>query len=273
MLPVACIDDLDSREGLLSRLRLVDAEGWDSPAGEDLLRYVREKVVRPQVARSGLGPGRFEQAESSAWQLCWRKLSDERLRESRNPWGVLWVAARRAVRDEVLENRHQTAAHRARRLLSDAADDPALAARGCPPVSLQLLADSGVEPVSPPGGSEPLGPALEAIVNACGRAGWRPSEAHRVVAAIAHAVRPRTEGSVPAAPWKQVAGQTGSDPAMVRRLTLVLLGHGDQPGLVARVHREGLAVLDEVRVQDSLRHTTCPGRQPRIEVGAPAMAL
>lgn len=259
MHPVACDHDLDSRDGLIDRLRLVDVEGWDSPTGRELLLHVREKVVRPLVGRARLEPFQSAQAEASAWQACWRKLTDERLRVSQNPWGVLWVVARRAVRDELLEGQHLTAAHRARRLLSDAAEDPALAARGRRPVSLEALADNGVEPVRPSGGGERLGPTLEAIVGACRCAGWRPDEAHAVVEAIAGAVRPGSDGSVPAAPWKQVAGQTGTEPAKVRRLTLLLLGNLDQPGLVARVHREGVAVLDDAHVQDALRHTTCPG--------------
>lgn len=268
----ALAQDIESKEGLIEQLRRIDRSGWNSAPGENLLRHVRDRIVRPQVARSGLDDARSSQAEASAWQACWRKLDDRGLRESKNPWGVLWVVARRAVRDEVLEGQHLTASHRARRLLADGNADPTLATRGRPPVSLQALADDGVEPALPSPSDPSLGPGLDAIIEACRRVGWDSREVSGVVAGIAGAVRPAPERSSPAAPWKSVAQLTGVEPARVRRLALLLLGSDDAQSLLAQVVREGPSVLAEPRVQRSLEHTLCPERPSGPRVQVPALA-
>jgi hypothetical protein len=74
-----------SRKELLARLAIIDAEGWDSPAGTDLLRYVLRTVVRSCVRLSGLRGRDAVEAEATAWAAAWESLAGDYLRHTEAP--------------------------------------------------------------------------------------------------------------------------------------------------------------------------------------------
>ncbi len=93
---------LDSREGLLEELFAIEAEGWGGPRGERLLSYVRSHIVAPQVAAAGLRGPAADQAEATGWAVAWETMATKSIRAARSPWGVLWIAVRRAIMGEVV---------------------------------------------------------------------------------------------------------------------------------------------------------------------------
>src|SRR5665647_1366831 len=52
-----------TREALLDLLDSIDQEGWEGPAGTDLLQYVRAEMIRPLAVAVGLRSHRAAQAD------------------------------------------------------------------------------------------------------------------------------------------------------------------------------------------------------------------
>ena len=98
---------LDSRDGLLQELVAIEAAGWGSPAGESLLNYVRDHIVRPQVAAAGLRGPAADQAEATGWAVAWETLNRASIHTASSPWGVVWVAVRKAIAGERLAADYQ----------------------------------------------------------------------------------------------------------------------------------------------------------------------
>ena len=86
-----------SREELLARLAIIDVEGWDRPAGTDLLRYGRRPVVRSCVRFCALRGRDAVEAEATAWEAAWESLASDYLGETEAPMNVLWAVVRRAL--------------------------------------------------------------------------------------------------------------------------------------------------------------------------------
>ena len=77
---------LDSREGLLAELAVIDTEGWEGRTAQRLLSYVRSHIVRPQVAAAGLRGPVADQAEATGWAVVWEVLARPSIRTAATPW-------------------------------------------------------------------------------------------------------------------------------------------------------------------------------------------
>ena len=84
------------RPSLLHQLSIIDAEGWDGPAGTPLLQYLRTELVRPLTIHLGLRGAAASQGEATAWEAVWLEATNPSLRTAQSPWGVLWRTARRS---------------------------------------------------------------------------------------------------------------------------------------------------------------------------------
>jgi hypothetical protein len=264
---------LDTREGLLTELDAIDDEGWDSARGERLLTYVRTHMVRPQVETSGLRGPAAKQADATGWAVAWETLTSTSLRTARSPWGVLWVAVRRAVHGERLMGtylgspRHSWHAEKARLAQRDA---------GLPrsfdrPISLSLLLEEGWEPVAEPWTCTGLGRRLEAVIEALIGVGWERRAAHAVVEGVAlTAVRDGKE-SVEAQGWRPLASRLGLPPWQVRRVTVLLLGAPGWQGVVERMATEGCQVLEDESILAALRSTALSSWPPPPAAARKAM--
>lgn len=177
------------RDDLLQVLEQVDVEGWDGPAGRDLLLLVREMVVAPLAVKRRLFGAATEQAIASGWAAAWEVLRSPAIRTAESPWGVIWVAARRAVLNEQIA---ATTGRNARATgWEPAADEPAE-----PPVVIPVVVDLMVE------------------------VGWDRAVATDVMDAVAHAA-PWGEDSG----WRWIANRVEAQPWQIRRLINTLIAH------------------------------------------------
>jgi hypothetical protein len=239
------------RVGLLAALDSVDQDGWDSQAGRTLLLYVRDDVVRPVVVAVGLRGAVADQAEATGWSAAWEVLTSPGLRTVDSPWGVLWVAVRRAVLGDVVAGTFATSQRSAWRLAhaDNAERRPRL-------VSLSTLIDTGREPPNDAWLEAPRpGPLLDLVVEALAAAGWEVGKARTVVEAVAASATRDGKASSDAQGWRRVAAHLGIPPWQVRRVTIVLLGAPGWPGLVERVACRGPGVLEEPEAMAALRST------------------
>lgn len=253
------------RHSLLARLELVDALGWDSEPGCELLAYVRHTVVRPQLAKYRLGGTLAAQAEASAWAVTWRTLCSPQLRQAASPWGILWAAAGRAIADETMAAAYGTGARKAwqqraeqRRHQRDggAAPDP-----GSVLVSLEVLVDHGFEPDPAPAPADVAAmdaPLLRTAVAMLVEVGW---DADRLCAAMLVLAdrsshkdgHPHINGG-----WRTLALQAGIPGWQARRLAHVLLGTGTSPGLLEQLARGSSTTDLPPHVMAALRATVDP---------------
>lgn len=253
------------RHGLLARLELVDALGWDSEPGCELLTYVRHTVVRPQLAKYRLGGTLAAQAEASAWAVTWRTLCSPRLRQAASPWGILWAAAGRAIADETMAAAYGTGARKAWQQRAEqrqhqrdgaAAPDP-----GSVMVSLEVLLDHGFEPDPAPAPADAAAadaPLLRTAVALLVEVGW---DADRLCAALlVLAERSTHKDGHPYinGGWRALALQTGIPGWQARRLAHVLLGTSTSPGLLEQLARGSSANDLSHHVMAALRSTVDP---------------
>jgi hypothetical protein len=233
---------------LLAKLKVIDVRGWDSPEGNELLSHVRAHIVRPQVFAFGLRGPVAAQAEASGWELAWELLNKARLRDAASPWGVLWIAVRRAIQGEMLSAAYQTSERKSWRAYR------LLAAESMPPVSLTQLTDEGWEPPAPTVVPIRIGADLVAVVAALAKAGWERRTAHAVVEAVAAAVaRDRNRAGIQG--WRSLASRLDLPPWQVRRVAAVLLGGPGWSGVVERMATRGPVALEDPDVVAALRAT------------------
>jgi hypothetical protein len=245
-------------DSLFAALDRIDVEGWDGPAGSQLLHHVLRYLVRPQVRARRLHGLAAVQAEATGWETAWEILRRPYLRTTENPLGVLWVAIRRAIRGEVVAARLATSPRHGW-CWSPAGhpdDDPAelVARRVEEPLSLDLLIEYQFEvPAAPM--LAPLGPALGAVVRAMVEEGWSYPMARRVVEAVAAnaglgRTRARTAGG-----WRTLSQATGLPPWQIRRLTVLLCGAPGWRGLIEVMAETGTDVLRHAEVRSAIRAT------------------
>lgn len=171
--------------GLLEAVRDAQLAGWAGRPGGELLEGVRLRAVRPQVAAARLAGPAARQAEATGWEAVWECLADPAFLTVGEPWGVLWVVARRAVQGEVLAGRSMTSARRGWAQRSQAAGpDGAVRVWAPAPVSLEAVLETGHEPVTDSARPE-LGARLEAVAAALAGVGWQHAHARAVVEAVA----------------------------------------------------------------------------------------
>lgn len=242
-----------TRAGLLTMLDAVDVEGWDGPTATALLTYVRHGLVRPLTIDTGLRGAAASQAEATAWEAVWLQLCDPHLRSAKSPWGVIWQTARRAVLGELLAARWGTGWRRA---WEHDTEERAGAERR--PVSLESLV--GVAESAPPGPAPSscvttcVSAALDAAAGGLADAGWDSEDARQIVGEIA-VMEEALGHDATVVGWRPLATRLGLPPWQARRLTFLLRGSVERPGLLARLISEGNAVLDERAVRSSLAGT------------------
>lgn len=242
------------RQGLLDALALVDAHGWDSEPATALLTQIRYELIRPLTIDIGLRGTAAAQAEASAWETVWLKLCDPHLRSAASPWGVIWQTARRAVLAEVLAARWGTETRRAWE--HNAEERTGRRAR---PISLEPLLASGFEPAdaSPPpepAPGTPVASALQFATDALTQAGWDPDEARRIVAEVALMDEALGRGTTVVG-WRPLAARLAVPPWQARRLTYLLRGSADRPGLLARLIAEGPQIVHAVELREAIAAT------------------
>lgn len=239
---------------LLEQLAVIDDEGWDGPTATALLTYVRSHLVRPLAVRVGLRGTAAAQAEATAWEAVWLQLLEASLRRARSPWGVLWQTARRALLGEILAHRWGAPSRRAWEL--DEAERRGELRR---PLSLEPLLQDGWEPAASegPGFLEhnwPLSDAIRHASQALVASGWPGEVASHVVETVAAMTDPLGGGATVVG-WRSLAEHLDLPPWQARRLTLVLRGSANRPGLLARMLVEGPHVLNDDEVRRGLRST------------------
>ncbi|WP_028047607.1 hypothetical protein [Cellulomonas sp. URHE0023] len=234
-------------------LDVIDREGWDSPTATVLLRYLRERVVRPLAISVGLRGAAASQAEATAWQALWMELTKPTFRTVASPWGVLGQIARRQLLGEIVAARFATNGRRGWKL-EVASRDGVIG----PAVSLDVLLEIGWEPESHDlTFGEP--PETAGLVEAARRAlclvGWSETEATAILAAVLDAPVPRLDERTQFPGWRLMAAALGIPPWQARRLTIALRGTSDWPGVMARIIAEGPSVIDSPIVRTALMAT------------------
>lgn len=241
------------RDDLLERLDAIAVEGWDGPTATDLLRFVRNHIVRPLVVDVGLRGGAASEAEATAWEVLWVKLQEPSLRTARSPWGVLWQTARRAVLGEILAQRWGAPARRAWKL--DAAERAGRVRR---PIALEPLLAGGWQPArddAVPGADDgTLARVLALTATALRSVGWPEDTAALVAREVARFEAPARATSTIVG-WRTLAKKVGVAPWQARRLTWILRGSPESPGLLARITLEGASAVETPGTQAALRST------------------
>jgi hypothetical protein len=249
---------LHQRDELLQALERIDVEGWNGPTATALLQTVRADVVRSLVRIAGLRGLVASQAEASGWAMAWETLRRPSLRQADSPWGVLWVAVRRAVFGERLAAEYATNARTAYRLCSRATGREALSMW-----SLDVVTAEGCEGFAVDLHPSETAGLLDHLADAFTRAGWPDGLARQLIHQIAvTAERPRPLDV--ASGWRHLAVEMGIHPWQARRAMVLILGSPGCAGLAERVLREGAHVLqsDDVRqaLQGTLRVSRCRRR-------------
>ena len=275
--------EVGNSTGLSQAMSDIDRLGWDSPAGDAVLRYARTRVVNPAVRRARLRGAEADEAASTGWAAAWRTLNRPDLRHQVSPWGLVAAAVRREITSDNLASAYRTNRHAAWRLarlhraVSDTAAAPetavpdlgadadwlrgVLAGSALCPLSLDGLSDDGWEPVhlGSEEGVDELGPRLAQVVDALAAVGWPRSVAVSSVAWIADAAAKAAESQARRTPelpgWRELAERTGLPSWRTRRLAALLLGYRDTVGVVARMVRDGDHVLHDPETRRALRST------------------
>lgn len=238
---------------LLALLDTIDLEGWNGPAASTLLRYLRTDLIRPLAVDVGLRRAAASQAEATAWEAVWLQLCAPSLRSATSPWGVLWQPARRALLGEILAARWATNGRRAWE--HDAAERAGAARRL---LYLEALVAAETAPSADASASTepttPVSAALEAAARALASAGWDNDAAVQIVTEVAAMEDPLGHDATVVG-WRPLAARLGLPPWQARRLTAVLRGSVERPGLFAILIREGEDVLGEYEVRASLAST------------------
>lgn len=223
-----------------ARLGLIEASGWDSSVGRELLAEVRVDVVRPVVRRSGLRGPAADQAEASAWAAAWDALRRPSARAADNPMGMAWVAAKRAVLAEMSVG--APSREELRRAPAHLSVDDLIAGGWNPPADA-LRVDQ-----------VPLGSIAEAIVAALADAGWSREVAEEAVRLLAERAEVGAEGAV--APWRGMADSLGIAQWRMRRLASLVLGGPGLAGLVELVVWHGTGILNDPVLEGAIHSTT-----------------
>ncbi|MGB7962604.1 MAG: hypothetical protein WCF12_06540 [Propionicimonas sp.] len=263
-----------TQDRIREHLDRVDSEGWNGPAGRELLELVRREIVRPLVRRSGLSGLAADQAEATGWEVAWETLARPSTRISDNPGGMVWVAVRRSINVEAAQRAWPSGRSldaQSSQAAADAGGDAPVLTCGAfggrggvgsgrggagPLLSLDVALEVGFEPPdkSSSGSASDLGPTLDRIAEALEAHQWTAEVVRDAVAIIAENVRSDPGGGL-AAPWRWVALRLGIAEWRTRRLAELLLGGAGWPGLVARMAQDGEGVLLDPAVVGAMRST------------------
>lgn len=212
-------------------LILVDAHGWDSQPGRDLMGGLRAAIVEPVVRRAGLTGPAADQAIASGWATAWEAVRRPSVRAAVNPAGMVWVAVRRAVWAEVVQARDTAEPER-------------------------LTAQPGMLDGRQPADEEAcrLGPCLTPIVEALVELGWDREVLEAAIDELADHCSYTGQGA-PRVRWRWVALRLGLPEWQARRLAVALLGVPGRPGVLAMVATAGPGVVHDEGVRRVLQST------------------
>ncbi len=255
---------IDSRDGLLQELVAIETSGWESPAGKRLLGYARSHIVRPQVRAAGLRGPAAEQAEATGWAVAWETLSRPSIHTAGSPWGLLWMAVRKAIAGERLAAHYQASVRNSWRAERARVEQrQAGRAHAFPrPLSLSLLLEEGWEPESEPWACTGLGRRLEAVVDSLVHVGWERRAAHAVVEGVALTAVRDGKATADAKGWRPLAARLRLPRWQVRRVTVLLLGAPGWPGVVERMATEGCQILEADSIVAAVRSTAISSWPP-----------
>ena len=245
---------LNSREGLLAELEAIDTAGWEGDRGRHLLAYVRHTIVHPQVIRARLTGPVADQAEATGWEAAWEVLTHARVREVQSPWGWIWVAVQRAIRNEVMGARYLTTGSKGRRAFA-AQSSTDTGTHLAPPLSLTQLIEMGWEREEPTPAHLQMGPGLEAVLHALVDAGWQADAAQAVLDGVINSVTRDASGRNVAQGWRSLANLLDMPPWQVRRVSLALLGIPGWSGAIERMGERGPAALEDSDLKAALQST------------------
>lgn len=215
-------------------MECVDIEGWDGATGCSLLTELRHQVVLPLVAQIGLRSLAAEQAAATGWEVGWEVLRAPSTRAAVSPWGVVWVAVRRAILNERIATAYAATPREACR--QAAGDDNRQL------VNIDALRDTGWEPCVDERPAETLIPLM---VDLMVKVGWERIIAQDVMEAVADAAPWRSDRG-----WRWIVHGVDAEPWQIRRL-IAVLRHSQ---LEALLHDRDCAVTRE-RVLALLRST------------------
>lgn len=266
--PTTHAADVRSREGLMRALDRIEIEGWDGPTGGAVLRYAMRTVVGPAVRRLGVFDSAAESAEACGWAAAWEALRTPSLRDAASPWGIVTAAVRRAVLGEHLAESYGTgvrAAWQIRRIRTRAAQGHGVSRRDwhrvadsaalSRPLSLTALHDVGWEPrASGLADGEPC-PRLELLTALLVRHGWDEKTARAAIRHVAEFARPNPAGRPKAHGWREMSMELGVPHWQARRITVLLLGTPQWPGLVERLEVGGTVALEGPVIDAAVRAT------------------
>lgn len=262
-------------DGLFDALAEIQIEGWEGPTGRAVLDYAKTAVVARAVRSAGFTGADAEYAEATGWAAAWEAMTSRSIRTADSPWGVVAAAVRSAVLNERMEETYGTDARSAWRVhrfqqeqraeartsrggWTSVADPGALVR----PVSLSVLLAAGYEPTAKPAGSDGCGWRLDVIVDLLARHGWRREVAHAAVLHVAEHARQNPSGFPKAHGWREMSLELGIPPWQARRVTVLLLGTRDWPGLVERLALDGEAALSGQAIQAAVRATVEEAMRP-----------
>lgn len=240
------------RDSLLRALQAIDEEGWDGPTGTRLLTYVRRSVARPLAVGAGLRGLAASQAEASAWQAAWRVLDKPELRTAESPWGVVWLAAQRAVLGEIVAAMYGKTVRRAWELWAGTDGVPTK-----PLVGLDIWVATGGHAVSDEhlADGANLHAACRQAVAALRGAGWPWALAAQIVETVVSLPDPAEDPRSQSLGWRTMAVDLGLSPWQARRLCVALLGTTSWPGLLARLLIDGPTAIHTPAMRAALRST------------------
>ncbi len=261
---------------LHAALREVTQEGWDGPVGSAVLDYARQALVLPAVRRAGFTGADAEFAEATGWAAAWESLNSRSIRSAASPWGVVNSAVRTAVVNERMAEMYGTdpwsawRVHRFKQARRDRARqvgsewktvaDPAAMNR---PLSLSALLDAGYEPAAASQSSESTaGWRLNVLTELLVRHGWRRDAAEGALQHVADCARANPAGTPKAHGWREMALELAIPPWQARRVTVLLLGTREWPGLVHRLAVGGEAALEGPAVAAAFRATVDASMRP-----------
>lgn len=243
-------------ERIQEQLDQIDIEGWDSPVGRELLDTAKRLIIKPQLQKLRLRGAVAAQAEATAWEEVWLALRRPTTRRSPNPAGMMWVAARRAIRGEINARHFACSPRKAWDHLAEARAMPGFDSETTGVLSLDLAHDQGVELADLASGPRDLGFRLRLIAAAMVRHGWDPEDAADVVAILADQVSVDQRTGSAMVPWRWVSIRLGIPEWRARRCAGLLIGSDGWPGLFEVIVSRGPQVLSDPAIDAAIRATT-----------------
>jgi len=250
--------------GLRAALRDIDAQGWQSRSGSEVLLYARDQIVDPTIARMRLAGHDAAQARAAGWAEAWETLRRPGTRDAASPWGVVHAAVRGAIvleREAARYGRSRSSSWRLARCRNRAMTEGSIDGQILgPQLSLEDLAAQGWEPAAAVNPQPELGPRLQVIADALVSVGWQRDQVDALLEWIASRA-----GRTPGVQrrhllFDEIATHLQVSPWRVRRTYDLITGRGQTPSLFQQVVLDGPHIINTPETRWQLRRTV--QRQP-----------